>query len=550
MRAGSLPAWLPILFGERPALVIAPLSADPQVLRRVPLVAKAEALHERLRSSVSRLNVGFESMKAILPECAGHDASKSFAHVTPSSVGQKPIVAEIAGTERAANDFIDVDDPGERAVGRDHEVADMRRPATPPDVGAILLERCRRRSPRIVQGAADGDGGQKSRRSPKRGALETNGSILHRKPLSTARPTRATRRARRAVRRRNVGGQSEKRIRNRRLGDGRRRVTRGSFPRHTPPRSGPHGAGGRKRGTPVRPRGTRARRDAVAPRARARGRRARDRRRHRRVRDRASTATPGGDARGGRRRPRRRESTRPLRRRLRGGRLRRPGDAQAGRRHQKRRTAGLLENAGQTRHEGVEASARIRLGRALSLPVALDVGAAYTFSRAMFTNGPYAGNLLPYAPLHTASAVLEVVHPAGVGAELAWTRVGQQFADSRGTVAVNASGTVGVIAAYDIVDANVRYPHTPTGLTRLVSAKALADSTYVSSRRPDGTFTGPFSTDHRWRSLGVEVDGGGPRRGGRDSGRTGRGRAGAPHAERRSMPACFAFEPYAPSSRR
>jgi Fe(3+) dicitrate transport protein len=81
--------------------------------------------------------------------------------------------------------------------------------------------------------------------------------------------------------------------------------------------------------------------------------------------------------------------------------------------------------------------------------------------------------------------------------------VGAQYADSFNTVAVDATGRIGVIPAYDIIDVNVRYKHAATGLIGIVSVKSLTDSTYVASRRPDGTFLGAFrqiTAGLRWES--------------------------------------------------
>lgn len=165
---------------------------------------------------------------------------------------------------------------------------------------------------------------------------------------------------------------------------------------------------------------------------------------------------------------------------------------------------GLLANAGQTRHMGIESSARLGLGDLFGWGVTVDLGGSYAFSRARFENGPFAGNLLPYSPLHSASAVFDVIHPVGLGAQVAWTHVGAQYADSQNTIATNASGSVGLLPAFDIIDVNARYRHGRTGISGSVSVKSLGDPTYVASRRPDGIFTGAFRqilVGLRWESL-------------------------------------------------
>jgi Fe(3+) dicitrate transport protein len=151
-----------------------------------------------------------------------------------------------------------------------------------------------------------------------------------------------------------------------------------------------------------------------------------------------------------------------------------------------------LVNAGRTRHLGVETATTFGLARALGWGFDLDLGARTTFARAVFAEGAFAGNYLPYAPLHTLSAMIDVDHPAGPGAQMVWTRVGAQFADERNTVAVDVTGRIGHIPARDVVDVTARYKHARTGLTGFVAVKNLLDQIYVGSRRPDGIFPAGF----------------------------------------------------------
>lgn len=149
-----------------------------------------------------------------------------------------------------------------------------------------------------------------------------------------------------------------------------------------------------------------------------------------------------------------------------------------------------LFDAGRTRHAGLEASALLRPGLALGLGTAIDLSLRYTLARATFAAGPFAGHVLPYAPLHTASATLDVEHPIGVGAELSWSFVSEQFADPANTVAADVSGRAGRLAPYHLLDAGLRYREPRTRLTLRVTAKNLLDAAYIASRRPDGIFVG------------------------------------------------------------
>jgi Fe(3+) dicitrate transport protein len=168
-----------------------------------------------------------------------------------------------------------------------------------------------------------------------------------------------------------------------------------------------------------------------------------------------------------------------------------------------------LKNAGRTRNLGVEGAASFQVGKALSWKTALDLGARYTFSYATFAAGPQEGNFLPYAPMHTGSATVDVEHPVGVGGQVAVIYVGDQFADEANTIEEDASGRVGRMDGHAVLDVAARYRHAKTGLSASLSVKGLLDQVYVASRRPDGIFPGGF----RQVTFGLRWDyakGGGP----------------------------------------
>ena len=155
-----------------------------------------------------------------------------------------------------------------------------------------------------------------------------------------------------------------------------------------------------------------------------------------------------------------------------------------------------LVNGGRTRHIGAEASVRFELGRALSLPLSIDLYAAYTALSATFVAGPSNGNQLPYAPQHTASAVLDAEHPIGLGAQISWNHVGSQLSGvtDAGTdpAPPDVTGRLGGIPAYNILDFSLRYTHKPTGLGASLAVKNALDEIYIVSRRPDGIFPAGF----------------------------------------------------------
>ncbi|MEJ7731596.1 MAG: TonB-dependent receptor [Polyangiaceae bacterium] len=151
-----------------------------------------------------------------------------------------------------------------------------------------------------------------------------------------------------------------------------------------------------------------------------------------------------------------------------------------------------LQNAGETRHSGAEIGARLLVGRALRLPLGIDLSGNYTVSRAVFAAGDYNGNTLPYAPRHIASGVLDVTHALGLGGQVAFSYVGDQFSDEANTVQEDAGGRVGVLPEHVTLDLAARYRHARSGLGATVSVKNLLDDIYVQGRRPDGIFPGGY----------------------------------------------------------
>lgn len=151
--------------------------------------------------------------------------------------------------------------------------------------------------------------------------------------------------------------------------------------------------------------------------------------------------------------------------------------------------AGLeLQNAGETLHSGAEVGARLLLGRALRLPLGVDISGNYTVSRAVFAAGDNDGNTLPYAPRHLASGALDVTHAIGLGGQIAASYVGDQFSDEANTGQEDAGGRFGLLPEHVAVDLAARYRHARSGLGATVSVKNAFDDIYVQGRRPDGIF--------------------------------------------------------------
>jgi Fe(3+) dicitrate transport protein len=149
-------------------------------------------------------------------------------------------------------------------------------------------------------------------------------------------------------------------------------------------------------------------------------------------------------------------------------------------------------NAGNTRHIGVELAGVWGVGKLLGWRPAVDVGLRYTFVRATFVDQPYAGNLLPYAPEHNLNMNLDVEDESGLGGQIAYLHVSEQYTDGPNTVAEDTTGRVGLMPAYNVLDLNAHYRHKPTGLTLRVTVKNALDDLYITARRPEGIFVSGF----------------------------------------------------------
>jgi len=168
-----------------------------------------------------------------------------------------------------------------------------------------------------------------------------------------------------------------------------------------------------------------------------------------------------------------------------------------------------LTDAGATNLYGVESGTAVSLDKALQLATIVELGARYSFSRSTFRYGPYAGNLLPYAPQHSFNTNFDVEHPSGVGGQIAYAFLGRQFTDAANTAEQDAAGGIGQLESRHIVDATVHYHHKRTGLTFRLTAKNLFDAAYVVARRPEGIFPGNYRqilVGARWDWEGAKRD--------------------------------------------
>ncbi|HYQ41131.1 MAG TPA: TonB-dependent receptor [Polyangiaceae bacterium] len=149
-------------------------------------------------------------------------------------------------------------------------------------------------------------------------------------------------------------------------------------------------------------------------------------------------------------------------------------------------------DGGRTRHIGAEATASVRFGKGLSLPFDLDLGAQYTFVQARFVGGDYDGKTVPYSPVNSANATLDVALPIGLSGQVAFGYIGAQYTDQFNNVESDPAGLSGVINAYTTLDVSARYRYAPSGVSFGVAAKSLLDKVYISDRLPNGIFTAGF----------------------------------------------------------
>ncbi|MEO7035180.1 MAG: TonB-dependent receptor [Polyangiaceae bacterium] len=149
-------------------------------------------------------------------------------------------------------------------------------------------------------------------------------------------------------------------------------------------------------------------------------------------------------------------------------------------------------DGGRTRHLGAEATANVRLGKRLRLPLEVDLGAQYTFVQARFVGGDFGGRTIPYSPVNSTNLTLDVAHPVGLSGQIAFAYIGSQYTDSNNTVISGVEGLDGVIEAYTTLDVGARYRYAPSGVSFGLSVKSLLDRVYISDRLPNGVFTAGF----------------------------------------------------------
>jgi outer membrane receptor for ferrienterochelin and colicin len=128
----------------------------------------------------------------------------------------------------------------------------------------------------------------------------------------------------------------------------------------------------------------------------------------------------------------------------------------------------------------------------LKLPLDLDLAGQYTFVRARFVGGDFAGRTVPYSPVNTFNLTLDGAHPIGLSGQVAFSYIGSQYTDEANSVRGGAFGLNGLLDAYTTLDVGARYRYRPSGVSFGLSVKSLLDRVYISDRLPNGIFTAGF----------------------------------------------------------
>lgn len=149
-------------------------------------------------------------------------------------------------------------------------------------------------------------------------------------------------------------------------------------------------------------------------------------------------------------------------------------------------------NGGKTRHLGAEVTLLSHFGEKQHLPLETDFQVQYTWVQSKFSDGPWKGNFVPYSPEQALTVTLDTEHRSGIGGQASFSFVGTQFGDETNTVEPDISGRVGRIPAFSNLDLGIRYLHKPTGLSFHLNVKSALDDVYLSSRLPNGIFTGGY----------------------------------------------------------
>lgn len=170
--------------------------------------------------------------------------------------------------------------------------------------------------------------------------------------------------------------------------------------------------------------------------------------------------------------------------------------------------SGLI-NAGSTIHQGIEAMLNIGLDK-LFLPddYALSFYANATYIDAYYNKDRFVneinikGNRTPYAPSFMINSGLDLTLPIGLSFSINGKYTGKQYTDELNTSTPSASGEIGILPSFIVLNGTLAYRLKKHDVAFSVSMKNITNERYIASRRPQGIRVGI----PRFISFGAEVN--------------------------------------------
>lgn len=159
--------------------------------------------------------------------------------------------------------------------------------------------------------------------------------------------------------------------------------------------------------------------------------------------------------------------------------------------------AGLI-NGGRTEHLGVETGILVEFHRMIEMKEKISISTNATFLQATFSNDRFAGsdlvningNDLPYSPNILVNSIINFETRFGLTLQGNFTYVGQQYSDVLNTVEMSNDGLIGLIPAYHVVDASLKYHLKKFNTTFSFTGKNISNERYIVSHRPQGIRVG------------------------------------------------------------
>ncbi|MBL7896979.1 MAG: TonB-dependent receptor plug domain-containing protein [Crocinitomicaceae bacterium] len=161
--------------------------------------------------------------------------------------------------------------------------------------------------------------------------------------------------------------------------------------------------------------------------------------------------------------------------------------------------AGLV-NGGRTEHYGAEVAIQINFHDYFKTKERIMLSLNTTYVNATFSSDRFLndgdelinvnGNKVPYSPELILNSVFRYESNIGLGTQINFTYVGEQYSDALNTTEMTNDGLTGMVPAYQILDVMVRYNLKKYNTTFSISGKNITDERYIVSYRPQGIRVG------------------------------------------------------------